>query len=171
MARRKRSHPVVRVPAGFDMGQAAWRAVEGECARGMGQGYRWRERDCISLIQALCSEAGLAVPDYGCYRKHASELKAGLAALGALGSFGLVHQSELLATGGWERVVEGGPRDGDVLSASGRVDFASGFYEPPREGMELTGIVAAGRWWTWQPLGLAGVDPARVTASHLTRAA
>ena len=156
----------------MDMAQAARSAVEGECARGGGGGYRYGERDCLSLVEALCAAAGLPAPDYAPYRALSEGRAAGLA-MRTHGSFGASHRAVLADTGrwqGWEGEAAPAPADGDVVSVAGKVAYPYGAYTPAREGMELTGIVAAGQWWTWQPWGLAGLPLDGLPVSHLSRA-
>ena len=148
--------------------KAAVRALEAENARSLGAGYAWRERDCTSLVDALAAALGHEfTPDYAAFRA-LDEPRATALAIQRYGSLGETHQQILCDTGLWAEA-NGSPEDGDVASVEGRVDFGHCVYDPPRDTLQLTGIVQGGRFWSWQPVGLASVPMVGASVSHLTR--
>lgn len=150
--------------------RAALDAVQAEAARAPGAGYAWGVNDCSTLICALCRALGRPEPAYGPFRGE-GEAKAAARALRRYGTLGAAHQVLLVETGGWVAQA-GAAQDGDVASVAGRVAGEGVVYVPARPEMHLTGIVAGGRWWTWQPSGLVGMRcGALPAASHVTRAA
>lgn len=148
--------------------RAALAAVREESTRTPGAGYLWGERDCASLICALCRALGRPVPAYDPYRGVA-EGRAAQRALRRYGSLGAGHQAGLAATGRWAPA-DLPLEDGDVVSVAGRIERGGVLYAPRHPALDLTGITAAGRWWTWQPKGLIGVHTHGLAPSYITRA-
>lgn len=149
--------------------QAAQAALEAESARSRGKGYRWGVRDCTTLTGALCAALGVpAPPAYAAYRRRPEPVAAALA-LRRHGDMATAHQTLLIGTGHWQAAPMDILRDGDVASVAGEVAFTAGVYRPARPEMHLTGIVADGGWWTWQPWGLEPVACASLGAVRITR--
>lgn len=140
-----------------DPAEAVLEALRSEGASG--EGYRWPDRSCVSLIRALCRALGVPEPAYGPWLA-LSERDAGAKALAEYGGMGPGHQAGLLATGHWE-AVEPPARAGDVVSWEGVVRTANGtVYAPPAPWAHGTGICGIhGFRWLWTLKGLDRVEP------------
>ena len=150
--------------------RAALDAIHAEAAA-LG-GYRWGERDCSTMIASLCAAMGLPVPAYGPYQAM-SEGRAAVLCLRRYGSLGASHRAGLLETGRWAPA-EPPMEAGDVVSLTAALHVPYGpSLVPVREGMDFTGIVSGGKWWTWGAHGLEGVALYHLPAEALvvTRAA
>ena len=145
----------------MDMAAAALRAIEAQVRSG--PGYLWGERDCTTLIEALCAELGTLAPDYGPVRSR-SELRATIWTSRKYGSLARAHQIALEATNRWIRIGKLEQLDapmcpGDVVSLESPVHTRMGVYEPNNPRLQLTGIVGPdSRPWTWHTRGLQPCD-------------
>lgn len=133
-----------------------------------GEGYRWPDRSCVSLIRALCRAGWTSEPAYGSWLPM-TEREAAVRALKEYGGMGAGHQAGLTATGAWEAVSFGHPRPGDVVSWIGRVETMNGeVYDPPAAGFEATGVCGVyGFRWMWTTKGLSPV--VRGEVGYVTR--
>ena len=130
-------------------------AIAAEAVRSAVGGYAWGQRDCSTMIDALCAALGLTAPAYGEYRAKA-EGRAAALALRRYGHLGAFHRALLLEAGGWHAVEHGPLEAGDVVSIGVRVDLPYGAVaDPGTRGLHLTGLVCGWQWWSWGPHGLA----------------
>ena len=148
--------------------RAARAAIESQIAGG--GTYQWGERDCGTLITAVCRSLGLPAPPYGPWWAK-TERKALSDALKRWKSLGAAHAGGLKATRHWLELQAWDVwRPCDVVSVGGSVLCADGTaYNPPRAGAELTGVVGPSMdLWVWGKQGLTTVDD-EMRVTHLTR--